>query len=146
MVFVAKVRNRILSEMVLACPYNLTTLHYYIITFSPSHFPLSDFRSRNRHLCPPRQNGARMVRLDDGQPPAWPAHLGDRIRGPGEALLDTYSWLSQVILYPFFAFQRKARGISLILQVNGEAGQGLSPRVKNEQRRGRTHYFRKNSK
>lgn len=116
--------------MVLACPYNITTLHYYIITFSPFHFPLSDFRSRNRHLCPRRQNVARMVRLDDGQPPAWPAHLGDRIRGPGEALLDTYSWLSQVIPYPFFAFQRKARGISLILQVNGEAGRGLSLRVK----------------
>ena len=116
--------------MVLACPYNLTTLHYYIITFSLSHFPLSDFRSRNRHLCPRRQNVARMVCLDDGQPPAWPAHLGDRIRGPGEALLDTYSWLSQVIPYPFLAFQRKARGISLILQVNGEAGRGLSLRVK----------------
>ena len=71
-----------------------------------------------------------MVRLDDGQPPAWPAHLGDRIRGPGEALLDTYSLLSQVIPYPFFAFQRKARGISLILQVNGEAGRWLSLRVK----------------
>ena len=29
--------------MVLACPYNLTTLHYYIITFSPSHFPFRTF-------------------------------------------------------------------------------------------------------
>ena len=41
--------------MELACPYNLTTLHYYIITFSLFHFPLSDFRSRNRHLCPRRE-------------------------------------------------------------------------------------------
>uniref|UniRef100_UPI003FF0F8A1 hypothetical protein n=1 Tax=Prevotella sp. TaxID=59823 RepID=UPI003FF0F8A1 len=45
-------------------------------------------------------------------------------------MLDTYSWLSQVIPYPFLAVQRKARGISLILQVNGEAGRGLSLRVK----------------
>lgn len=87
-----------------------------------------------------------MVRLDDGQSPAWPAPPGDRIRGPGEALLDTYWRLSQVIPYPFFAFQSKARGISLILQVNGEAGRGLSLRVKTGKEEGGRIISEKNSK
>lgn len=45
MVFVAKVRNRIFSEMVLACPCNLTTLQHYIITLLRFHFPTSPFRT-----------------------------------------------------------------------------------------------------
>ena len=77
--------------MELACPYNLTTLHYYIITLLRFHFSTSLFRTfavGTDIFVPDVKNVARMVRwMMDNLP------LDQLIRETASAVLAKRCWI-----------------------------------------------------
>ena len=134
--------------MVLACPYNLTTLHYYIITLLRFHFSTFLFRTfavGTDIFVPDVKTGRQWFAwMMDNLP------LDQLIWETASAVLAERCWIPiegfHKLSLPFFCLSKLSEGDFVDFASKRGSGTRVVTAGKNEQRRGRTHNFRKNSK